>query len=110
MSSVMARGAAVVQGLDVLDAFGHDPQPESVGEVDRGSDDRCISDVRGHLADKSVIDFEFLQGRIAERGQRVEPRAVVIDGQRHAAGRRTVRFDGCRYKYLMIRNRVGDET
>jgi hypothetical protein len=59
VAAVGAQKSELVLGLD---AFGYDPEPEVLGEVDDGPGERRAVGVRGYVVDEAAVDLQGVDG------------------------------------------------
>ena len=78
LCGIAAQFAQPITDHHRFDAFGHDGQPEVMGEVDRGPHDPVIV-ARGQAADQGPVNLQLVDGQLAEIAQRGVARAHVLD-------------------------------
>jgi len=65
--------------LVVLDALGHDLQPEAAPEVDRRAHDRRVAGIVSHAHDERAVDLDLVERQAPQIGQGGLALAEVVE-------------------------------
>src|SRR5688572_26370845 len=70
----------------MLDALGHEDQPERLTELDDGPGEGGIGVAAGDVVDEGLVDLENVEGKASEVGERRVARSEIVHRQGDAEG------------------------
>lgn len=86
LGTVAPQSEQVVRLLGAFDPFRHDFQPQAVPKHENGTGDGLIVCIHQHIAHKTLVDLDPVQGKALEIGKRRVPGTEIIQCQTNPQG------------------------